>query len=400
MQGSFSTASNSPRRFAAAHAVFALFAIVAIGLPAHADDTGSFIVQLGRDTTSVESYKRTPARLEVDQVGRSPRVLRRHFIYELADGAIKRFSMVVTPPGSTVPTQTIDGSFDPDSLRLQTKTGTAPVQKQSVALAPGTVVVPNSSPWVAYESQTMKLAQSKQDSLRSAIWFLGSGNPNWLALRKVAKDSILLETDRGDVYRAKVDAAGRIQGVRPVGGPAQYSVRRVAKLDLDAMAKTYAAREQAGGGLGMLSPRDTVRVSNAGGASLMIDYSRPAKRGRVVYGGVVPYGQVWRTGANAATQFKTDKSLDFGGTVVPAGFYTLWTVPTATGWKLVINSETGQWGTAHDPAKDLYTIDMKVSQVTPEVERFTIGIDPTPRGGVLVLDWDQTRATAEFVTQP
>ena len=132
----------------------------------------------------------------------------------------------------------------------------------------------------------------------------------------------------------------------------------------------------------------------------MIDYSRPAKRGRVVYGGVVPYGEVWRTGANAATQFKTDKALDFGGTVVPAGFYTLWTVPTASGWKLIVNSETGQWGTAHKAEKDLYTIDMNVSALPQVVERFTISVEPTATGGVLDFDWDTTRASAAFTVQP
>ena len=110
----------------------------------------------------------------------------------------------------------------------------------------------------------------------------------------------------------------------------------------------------------------------------MIDYGRPAKRGRVVFGGVVPYGKVWRTGANAATQFKTDKALDFGGTIVPAGFYTLWTLPTAKGWKLIVNGETGQWGTEHKPDKDLYTIDMQVTTLPQAVERFTIHVEDAP----------------------
>jgi hypothetical protein len=150
----------------------------------------------------------------------------------------------------------------------------------------------------------------------------------------------------------------------------------------------------------MLSPRDTVKVESAGGASLTIDYSRPAKRGRSVIGGIlVPYGEVWRTGANAATQVRTDRPLDFGGTVVPAGFYTLWTLPTATGWKLIVNGETGQWGTAHKPEKDLYTMDMKVSTLPQVVERFTISVEPSATGGVLNLDWDTTRASIAFTVK-
>jgi len=113
----------------------------------------------------------------------------------------------------------------------------------------------------------------------------------------------------------------------------------------------------------------------------------------------VPYGEVWRTGANAATQFRTDKALDFGGTVVPAGFYTLWTLPTAGGWKLIVNSETGQWGTAHKPEKDLYTLDMKMSSLPQVVERFTISVEPSATGGVIDLDWDTTRASIAFTVK-
>jgi hypothetical protein len=119
-----------------------------------------------------------------------------------------------------------------------------------------------------------------------------------------------------------------------------------------------------------------------------------------VFGTVVPFGEVWRTGANAATQFRTSKALDFGGTVVPAGFYTLWTIPSPNGWKLVINSETGQWGTAHKAEKDLMSIDMKTSALPQVVERFTISIEPGAQGGVLDMDWDTTRASAAFTVKP
>ena len=143
-----------------------------------------------------------------------------------------------------------------------------------------------------------------------------------------------------------------------------------------------------------------MQVAGAGGATLWVDYGRPGKRGREIFGNVVPLGEVWRTGANAATQFRTDRALDFGGTVVPAGFYTLWTIPTATGWKLLVNSETGQWGTEHHADKDVFTLDMKASTLRQPVERFTISIEPSPTGGELRLDWDRTRASASFTVAP
>ena len=136
------------------------------------------------------------------------------------------------------------------------------------------------------------------------------------------------------------------------------------------------------------------------GATLWFDYGRPGKRGRVIYGTVVPFGEVWRTGANAATQFRTDRALEFGKTVVPAGFYTLWTVPGPKGWKLIVNSETGQWVTAHKDSLDLYTIDMKVSRLPQVAERFTITVEPRPQGGTLNFDWDTTRASVPFAVKP
>src|SRR5262249_29149215 len=189
-------------------------------------------------------------------------------------------------------------------------------------------------------------------------------------LTKVGKDSVRLANTRGDVYVFKVDKKGMILGSRPVAGTQKFALSRVDKLDLDAVTASYAAREQAGRGGGVLSPRASVKVV-AAGASLWIDYGRPAKRGRAVYGGIVPYGEVWRTGANAATQFRTDKPLDFNGTVVPAGFYTLWTLPTAQGWELIVNSETGQWGGEHKAGRDVFKIEMKVTALTQVVERFT-----------------------------
>jgi hypothetical protein len=363
---------------------------------ARADDSGGFVVKLGQDTTSIERYTRSASRLEVNQVGRSPRVLKRRFVYDLDKGNVSKFSMVVTPPGSEAPTQTITGTFPAsDSSRMKIETPGRPAQSVAVKLPPSTLVITNSSPWAQYEGAIKKLMSGKSDSLRGSVYFVGGTDVYWLSLRKQGPDAVAIMNERGDHYQARVDKSGKILSVTPLGGTQQVSVERVDKLDLEALTAGFAAREKAGAPMGTLSPRDSVKAT-AAGASIWIDYSRPSKRGRVIFGNVVPYGEVWRTGANAATQFKTDKSLDFGGTIIPAGFYTIWTVPSASGWKLIFNSETGQSGTAHKAEKDIATIDMKVDGLSEAVERFTISVDPSADGGVLRLDWDQTRASAAF----
>ena len=112
---------------------------------------------------------------------------------------------------------------------------------------------------------------------------------------------------------------------------------------------------------------------------------------------LVPYGHVWRTGANAATQLNTSADLVIGGTTVPAGTYTLWTMPTAEGYQLVINKQTGQWGTEYDEKQDLARIPLKVDRVASPVEQFTIALEPSgASGGTLAMTWDTQRLSVPF----
>ena len=125
------------------------------------------------------------------------------------------------------------------------------------------------------------------------------------------------------------------------------------------------------------------------GKKITIAYSAPSKRDRAIMGGLVPYGKVWRTGANAATTLKTEADLMIGTLHVPAGTYTLYTIPGETEWTLIVNKQNGQWGTNYDEAQDLGRVTMKVSPVKDPVETFVIGIDKS----ALSLTWENTRAT-------
>lgn len=144
------------------------------------------------------------------------------------------------------------------------------------------------------------------------------------------------------------------------------------------------------------SPRDTARAT-VGGARVMVDYGRPSMRGRTIMGGLVPYGRVWRTGANAATTLVTDADLRIGETAVPRGTYTLYTIPGEDAWTLVVNRQTGQWGTEYDEAQDLARIPMQVSRTDAPVEQFTISVVPGQgNAGELVMEWENTRASVPF----
>ena len=170
-------------------------------------------------------------------------------------------------------------------------------------------------------------------------------------------------------------------------------------LLLLALVVPALASAQDNSGQPVLSPRDTTRAT-IGAAHLLVDYGRPSKRGREIFGGLVPWDQVWRTGANAATTFVTDKPLAFGATVVPAGTYTLYSVPKKTGnWLLVVNKQNKQWGTEYHEDQDLARIPMNTSSVPSSVEKFEIKVVPEGAGGAIQLVWDKTQASAAFTTK-
>lgn len=139
------------------------------------------------------------------------------------------------------------------------------------------------------------------------------------------------------------------------------------------------------------SPPATANVTLKG-QTVDIAYSRPSMRGRKIMGDLVPYGSVWRTGANEATTLTTPIALNIGGTNIPAGKYTLWTLPSANAWKLIVNKQTGQWGTEYDASQDLARIGMQKSQTAQPVEQFLISWKKNSDNSAdLVLEWESTR---------
>ena len=146
-----------------------------------------------------------------------------------------------------------------------------------------------------------------------------------------------------------------------------------------------------------VSPHETINA-DIDGSAVTIVYGRPytkdPKSGapRKIWGELVPFGKVWRTGADEATLLTTKGSLDIGGTTVPAGTYSLFTLPEASGGKLIVNKQTGQWGTKYDEKQDLARIDMKKETVDKAVDQFTIAIEKNPAGGgTLKLTWENTQ---------
>lgn len=146
-----------------------------------------------------------------------------------------------------------------------------------------------------------------------------------------------------------------------------------------------------------LSPRGRTSCKFADGKTITVNYSSPRMRGRKIFGDLVPYGEVWRAGADEATSFVTNVDVAVNGKDVPAGKYTLFTLPTAGKWTLILSKQTGEWGIPYPGERyDFGRMEMKVSKLPSPVEDFTISFDQAGSSCTMKLDWESTRASVDI----
>lgn len=357
-------------------------------------DTAGFIIRLGTDTLAVEQYRRSATSLESELAVRVPFARRVHFLAALdSAGRMIRFDLTIRPlnHGAGAPARGII-TFHPDSadliltlddstrtLRIAAHAGAVPLSAFSASLV---------------EQAIIQARRAGGDSVAFDWLALGSPEaaPSYVVRR--GKDSVAVGFFGNPLY-AKVDRGGHLLGLDGRETTQKVVVTRVREVNVGDFATAFARAETRNGPPGQLSPRDTV-WAKVGGAHVLVDYGRPWKRGRKIFGGVVPWNRVWRAGANAATQLTTDADLRAGGSLIPAGSYSLWVLPDSFGAKLIVNRQTGQWGTDYDSGKDLVRLDLTCDTLPRPVEHFTIGITPRDSGGVMTLSWDATAFELPF----
>lgn len=148
----------------------------------------------------------------------------------------------------------------------------------------------------------------------------------------------------------------------------------------------------------------------AGPGVIRLDYGQPHARGRTVMGSsLVPMDSVWRFGANLATHFTTDVDLELGGKHIPRGVYTLFALPTNSGWTLIVNSRTGQWGTDYDAAHDVARVALRTRTLAEPLESFTAWLIPTiqpqgeppePANGIMRFAWERVELSVDWRVAP
>jgi Protein of unknown function (DUF2911) len=362
--------------------------------PAPETEHAGFIVRLGVDTIMVERFSRSRGAIEGDIVDRSPKTSVLHYVFTTdTGGQITHLEATQRAPFFHVTAAKVHDGFN---VVLQDGDST----RRELVAAPANAIPLFGRSLAVYEVITARLRRAGADSVVVPILDPYQFRVTEHTVHRIDSDSVMIPVTFPRGERARVDPAGRMLGVSGLATSYKWLTTRVADLDIAALARSFAERDANGASLGNYSSRDTARAM-IDGAHIAIDYGRPSKRGRVIFGALVPWNEVWRTGADLATHLTTDRGLRLNEILLPAGTYTLYTLPSPAEWKLIVNRRTGQLGLLYDPAAGLGRVDMTVTRPSVVTERLTITVDSAPSGGgVLRIAWDNLMAAVPFSVLP
>ena len=367
-----------------------------------------FLTTLGRDTIAVERINRRGNTLTSDEVDRFPRVRLRHTVVDLNDdGSIRHLEMNIHTPSepSGLRERKVVADVADNKVHLSKTDSTGTVNRDFPT--GGSLVVAHIpqmySLYELYFAAALKHPAATPLQLRQFYidrefdrFPLGHA-----AVKPLDGGKMEITHDwLSGTGEAMMDSAGNMSSYS--GARTTYDVR-VERLaippDVKGIADRWEEAETQAGSVKSLSVRDTIRTQ-IGNSIFTVDYGRPLLRGRTLLGDVIPYDYVWRTGANEATQFTTSTPIKLAGMQVPAGSYTLFTAPHTSGVDLIVNKQTGEWGTEYNRSLDLGSVRMISEVATAPVEEFTIAVIPRDkRHGTLVIEWGSFRWSAPIEVQ-
>jgi hypothetical protein len=371
-----------------------------------------YLARLGNDTVSIERVTRRGDEIVSDEVDRFPRVRRRHTVIRMAaNGTIKHLEMDITTPSepSNERERHVVADVSGDSVHITKRDSTG---TKKIAFATGGALTMPHLPMMysltdLYFGAALDRGVAPGDSVELRQYYidrefdrfpLHHGTVHLLAPNKAELHHDWL-AGFGD---ATFDSLHHMLTYSGARSTYKVDVQRLPAPpelpEIQAIGERFATLETSTGGAKQLSVRDTARAS-IGAATFTVDYGRPLARGRVLLGDVLPFDEVWRTGANAATQFTTSAPITLAGLRVPAGTYTLWTVPRKDGQAdLIVNKQFGQWGTDYNEGRNLGRGPLKVEAAPSPVEKFTITIVPAAgKNGTMVMEWGTFKWSAPIV---
>jgi hypothetical protein len=372
-----------------------------------------FITMLGHDTISIEDINRQGNTLTSDEADRFPRVRIRHTVVNLNDdGSIRHLEMDIYTPSepSGQRDRKVVADVANNKVHLSKTDSTGTVNRDFAT--GGSLVVAHVPQMYSLYELYFAAAEKKSEASK-----LAAGTPVKMRQFYIDREfdrfplgeAIVTPLGKGKAEVTHDWLSGTGEAVMDSGYMLGYSGARttykveVKQLatppDVKSIASRFEAKETEAGKVRSLSVPDSLRAQ-IGSAVFAVDYSRPLLRGRTLLGDVIPYDRIWRTGANAATQFSTSTPIKLAGMQVPAGTYTLFTAPHTSGVDLIVSKRTGEWGTEYTPSMDLGRVRMISEVATAPVEEFTISILPGDnRHGKLVLEWGLFRWIAPIEVQ-
>lgn len=353
---------------------------------------GAFIARLGNDTVQIERFERAGNTISGTVLQRTPTFRTITWTMTLdASGNPTRYEATATDAAGQPLLNGTTGSmeFIRDTI-VRTAYRNGQAETARLAAPNGAVPSPN-LPYVgvtflayewAFDALRRRLAAGSDTALYQLTLLAGQTAPSKTRAWVVGSDSAELSYFGVAKSGYRFDGNGRLTSADWRSTTYRYRIERLADANLEPIARAWAEAEQSKRGFGALSPRDSVKAT-LGSARLTIDYSRPAVRGRQIWGNIVPWDAVWRLGADMATHFTTDTDLTIGETAVPAGRYTLWMYPSETAPKLIISRAVNVFGTNYDPSKDFARIPLTRRNGVEPAERLSL----TVADGALRIRW-------------
>ena len=367
-------------------------------------ERGAFIARLGADTVHIERFERTGNVISGTVLQRTPTFRTIQWTMTLdANGNPVRYEAKTTDAAGAPMLNNVTGSleFGRDTI-VRTAYRNGQMETHRLPAPNGAVPSPGlpyvgvtylSYEW-AFNALRRRLANGGDTALYQLSLSAAPPAPSKVRAWVVGTDSAELSYFGVAKSGYRFDRSGRLVSSDWTGTTYRYRVERLADVQLEPIASAWRAAEQAKRGFGALSPRDSVKAT-LGSAHLTFDYSRPAVRGRQIWGNIVPWGAVWRLGADVATHFTTDVDLTIGDAHVPAGRYTLWMLPSETAPRLIVSRAVNVFGTNYDATKDLARIPLTRMRAAEPTERLTLGIE----NGALTIRWADAGWTVPIVTR-
>ena len=358
----------------------------------------AFVTYLGEDTLAVEQFEKTDTGIKAKVILRSPETTFSSYDLTLDEsGGIQTMTRTEFPieqgfGGEGTVVQSIERMGD--SLLVETETDEG-ARTYSAPYEPGVLPFIDMVHW-PYELAFNRTVETGQDTVDQRM-LTGSRLSSFI-IADLEADSMTIRHPFRGVMGVRVSDTGDLIFLDAGLTTRKLKVHREPSIDIHAIGEDFATGDQSGNPFGQLSSAESGEFSFKG-ADFRVDYGSPKKRGRELFGGIVPWGERWRTGANRATHFYTSRDLMVGDLKVPAGEYTLFTIPKPDGGTLMINKQTGQNGQTYEASRDLGRVPMEISSKDDVTESFTINVEETDSGGVLELIWGQTILSAAFTIQ-